>query len=135
MKGEARKEIGSMGNPVVHFEIRARDLTRQKSFYSALFAWELGPESELLNYSMIDTNPEHRYATPGAGIPGGIMPSPSGSPGLTFYVQVDNLEAALARAHSLGASTVVPPTKLPVAGARFAVISDLEGNELGLLGV
>ena len=124
-----------MRNPVVHFEIRARDLASQKSFYSALFGWEIGPQSELLNYSMIDTNPEHAYETPGAGIPGGIMPSQSGIPKLMFYVQVDDLATALERANSLGASTVVPPTQLPTAGARFAVICDPEGNDIGLLGV
>jgi predicted enzyme related to lactoylglutathione lyase len=47
-------------------------------------------------------------------------------------VQVDDLSDALARAQRLGGSAALPPTPLP-RGGRFAVIHDVEGNELGLL--
>lgn len=97
-----------MGNPVIHFEIRSSDAQRQATFYSELFGWELGGADEnLMNYRMIDTKAE-------AGIGGGMVPAQGGfTPGITVYVQVDDLETALNRAQSLGASTVVPPTKLP----------------------
>lgn len=68
----------------------------------------------------------------GTGIPGGIRSSGEGPRGLTFYVQVEDLEDALVRAQRLGAITATPPTGVP-RGGRFAVIHDLEGNELGLL--
>lgn len=116
-----------MGNPVVHFEIRSSDAQRQATFYSELFGWELGGADEtLMNYRMIDTKAE-------AGIGGGMVPAQGGfTPGITVYVQVEDLQAALERAQSLGASTVVPPTKLPGPGS-FAVVSDPEGNQLGLI--
>ncbi len=116
-----------MGNPVVHFEIRSSDAQRQATFYSELFGWELGGEDEqLLNYRMIDTKAE-------AGIGGGMVPARAGlTPGITVYVQVDDLQTALDRAQSLGASIVLPPTKLPGPGS-FAVVSDPEGNQLGLM--
>lgn len=114
-----------MGNPVVHFEIHADDLVRQKSFYADLFGWETGPETSPFSYSMVDTRAE-------AGIRGGIREAAPGPRGLTFYVQVDDLDEALVRAQRLGATTAIPATTLP-RGGRFAVIHDLEGNELGLL--
>lgn len=115
-----------MGSPVVHFEIRADDLSRQKSFYAELFGWEMGPEATPLHYSMIDTRA-------GAGIAGGIRASEPGPRGLTFYVQVEDLEETLVRVQRLGGMTAMPPMEL-LPGGRFAVVRDLEGNELGLLG-
>jgi uncharacterized protein len=116
-----------MGNPVVHFEIRAGDTTRQKEFYSELFGWSFGPEdASPLRYSMVDTRGE-------GGIQGGVRAAQPGPTGLTFYVQVADLPGALERAAALGAATVLPPTPLP-RGGRFAVLRDPEGNELGLIG-
>lgn len=114
-----------MGKAVVHFEIRAKDAKGQQTFYSELFGWRLGEPDGPMRYQMIDTET--------SGISGGLWPPPSGTPGLTFYVQVDDLQGSLDRAASLGATTVVPPTPLP-RGGRFAVIRDPEGNEVGLMG-
>jgi predicted enzyme related to lactoylglutathione lyase len=114
-----------MGNPVVHFEIWAGELARQKSFYADLFAWETGPETSPFSYSMVDTRAE-------AGIRGGIREAAPGPRGLTFYVKVDDVDEALVRAQPLGATTAIPATALR-KGGRFAVIHDLEGIELGLL--
>lgn len=114
-----------MGNPVVHFEIRADDLARQKSFYADVFGWEMGPQTSPFSYSMVDTRAD-------AGIRGGIREAAPGPRCLTFYVQVDDVDEALVRAQRLGATTAIPATALP-RGGRFAVIHDLEANELGLL--
>lgn len=115
-----------MGNPVVHFEVRVNDESRQPAFYEQLFGWKLGGEDPLMNYRMVDTQSD-------AGIQGGMLPARPGlTPGLTVYAQVDDLPTALDRAESLGASTVVPPTKLPGPGS-FAVIADPEGYQVGLI--
>ena len=114
-----------MPNPVVHFEIRARDVDRQGAFYSQLFGWQVGEPDEPTQYRMLATQPE--------AISGGMVPAASGTPSLTFYVQVDNLSGTLEHAQSLGAVTLVQPTPLP-NGGHFAVLRDPEGNELGVLG-
>jgi predicted enzyme related to lactoylglutathione lyase len=69
----------------------------------------------------------------GKGIDGGVGASAGGlSPGLTFYVQVEDLDQALARAAELGAGKVLqPPSDVPGVG-RFAVFADPEGNRVGL---
>src|ERR1041385_2587347 len=109
------RRIHDMANPVVHFEIRARDVDRQRSFYSKLFGWQVGDPDGPTQYRMVATAPE--------AITGGLVPAQSGSPDLTFYVQVEDLEGTQAHASSLGGATVVPPTSLP-NGGRFAVLRD-----------
>jgi uncharacterized protein len=113
-----------MPNPVVHFEIRARDVDQQRAFYASLFGWTVGEPDGPTQYRMLGTGPD--------AITGGLVPAASGTPDLTFYVQVEDLPVALERARSLGATTIVPPTPLP-NGGHFAVLRDPEGNELGVL--
>ena len=64
---------------------------------------------------------------------GGIMQSPEGTPPyVTIYVQVEDLDAALAQVRSLGGETVVGPTAISDS-ASFAMFSDREGHVVGLL--
>lgn len=50
---------------------------------------------------------------------------------VTVYVQVDDLEASLAKAGKLGGKTVVPPQEVPGMG-YFAWFQDPEGHCIGL---
>ena len=50
---------------------------------------------------------------------------------MTFYVNVSDLAAALAKAESLGGKTVMPPMAVP-GGPEIAQFSDPEGNVIGL---
>ena len=43
-----------MGNPVVHFEIIAKDREKLSAFYSQLFDWKLNVIPEM-GYGMVDT--------------------------------------------------------------------------------
>jgi predicted enzyme related to lactoylglutathione lyase len=113
-----------MANPVVHWDIGGEDPEKLQAFYSALFDWQIN-YIPTMDYRMVNTGGE-------GGINGGIMKSPEGVPNfLSIYVQVDDLNAYLARAESLGAKTVVPPTPIPNVGS-FAMISDPAGNVVGL---
>src|SRR5262245_43731832 len=98
-----------MPHPVVHWEIAAENGEQLQGFYAQLFDWKVEVDPNL-NYGMVDTG--------GGGINGGIF-STGGKmpPYVTFYVAVDNLQAALAKAESLGGKTVVPPTEIPQVGA------------------
>ena len=48
-----------------------------------------------------------------------------------IYVQVDDLDAYIAKAEELGGSSIVPPTEVPGMG-HFAWITDIEGTFVGL---
>src|SRR3712207_6248118 len=103
-----------MGQPVVHFEILGKDADRTQSYYSELFGWKIEPLpfENPTNYGIVnrdgDTNAE------GIGIGGGVGNAPDGYDGhVTFYVEVPDVEAALAKAESLGGSRMMGPDQVP----------------------
>jgi predicted enzyme related to lactoylglutathione lyase len=111
-----------MGQPVVHFEIGCKDIAKTEQFFGELFGWKTqrnGPAS------MIDTGRQQ-------GIPGHITTLGHEPEHYTiFYVEVDDVQAYLDKATSLGGKTVVPPVKIPTG--TFAWFSDPDGNTIGLL--
>jgi predicted enzyme related to lactoylglutathione lyase len=111
-----------MGQPVVHFEIGCKDRARTEHFFGELFGWRIqgnGPAST------IDTASER-------GIPGHITSLGHEPQHYTiFYVEVDDVQACLDKAASLGGKTLVPPVRIPTG--TFAWFSDLDGNTIGLL--
>jgi predicted enzyme related to lactoylglutathione lyase len=108
--------------PVVHWEIEARDAEALRTFYAALFNWDIG------------TGP---IMTIPAGV-GGPEPGPAGHirqsdrSGVTLYVQVRNLRTSLDRAGELGGAVVMEPFDVP-GGPTLAAITDPEGNPVTLV--
>ena len=110
-----------MSQPVVHFEIGCRDIAKTSNFFSTLFGWNMqamGPAA------MINTGAN-------SGIQGHITALGHEPHNYTiFYVQVDDVQAYLDKAGSLGGKTLVPPVEIPTG--TFAWFSDPEGNTIGL---
>ena len=113
-----------MVNPVVHFEIGGTEDEPLVRFYGELFGWKLQTVPGA-GYTLVDTEA-------GGGINGGIGWSRTGRPWSTFYVEVDDPQAFLDRAGSLGGTTVLPVTELP-AMATFAMFDDPDGLLVGLV--
>jgi uncharacterized protein len=113
-----------MAHAVVHFEIGGPDDKQLAEFYADLFGWGMTPIPDA-GYTLVDTRS-------GAGINGGIARSPDGTPSVTFYIECDDLQAALDKINLLGGKTQTPITEMPgmVTYARFA---DLDGLEVGLV--
>jgi len=114
-----------MGNPVVHFEVGGPDDGPLLRFYGELFGWRLTTVPGGVNYTLVDTQG-------GAGVNGGLGKSGTGDPWSTFYVEVDDLQAALDKAESLGAKTVLPVTEIP-GMVSFAMFDDPDGLLVGLV--
>jgi uncharacterized protein len=108
-----------MAHPVVHFEIGCRDHVKTEQFFSDLFGWKIGPGST------IDTGDPKSIS--------GHITSLGHEPQhyTMFYVEVDDIQACLEKAASLGGKMVVPPVKIPTG--TFAWFSDPDGNVIGLL--
>lgn len=67
------------------------------------------------------------------GIGGGIGRSQHGGTGMvTFYVEVDDVAASLARAQELGGRVVSPPTEVPGMNLTIAFFADPDGHVVGL---
>jgi len=119
-----------MGQPVVHFEIIGKDVETLRGYYSELFGWEIDADNPM-NYGTVqregNTNPD------GIGIGGGIGAGPEGYEGhVTFYVEVPDVEAALAKAESLGGSRMMGPEE-PTEGVEIGLFNDPEGRTVGVV--
>jgi predicted enzyme related to lactoylglutathione lyase len=113
-------------NPVVHFEILGRDPSALRKFYSEAFDWQLGPADDgPMEYSMV-------HMKESGGIDGGIGKAPQGPGHVTFYVGVEDAQAALAEVERLGGKTIQPPIEVP-GGVTFALFADPEGHVVGLV--
>ena len=119
-----------MGQPVVHFEVIGKDGDRLQSYYSELFGWQIDSNNPM-NYGIVqrdgNTNSE------GAGIGGGVGAGPEGYEGhVTFYVEVPDAEAALAKAEELGGTRVMGPDQV-MEGLVIGQFADPEGHVVGVV--
>ena len=112
-----------MAQQVVHFEVLGQDGEGLRKFYGELFGWQYDTVPEM-DYGMVKGED--------GGIGGGVGSGPGGGSGhVTFYVHVDDLQAALDKAGSLGGETVMEPADLP-GGGSIAQLKDPEGHLIGL---
>lgn len=65
------------------------------------------------------------------GIGGGIGANPQQAVYVTVYAQVDDLQATLDKAESLGGTHLMGPVEVP-GGGEIAMFKDPEGNAFGL---
>src|ERR687885_1429363 len=112
-----------MGDPVLWFELGAGDPQPLVSFYGELLRWSMRPIDG--GYTLVDTRG-------GSGVNGGIGRSESGTAWVTFYVAVDDPQAALDRIEALGGRTVVPVTEVPQT-VTYALFEDPDGLLVGLM--
>jgi uncharacterized protein len=127
----ARKETVSMGQPVVHFEIMGRDAAALQGFYSELFGWRIDADNPMA-YGIVDR--EANVNADGVGIGGGVGALPEGSgPGhVTVYVEVPDVERALAEAERLGGTRLMGPDEV-MPGTVIGVFEDPEGHMVGVV--
>lgn len=119
-----------MGQPVVHFEIIGKDAEKLQSYYSELFGWEIDSENPM-NYGIVGR--EGNVNADGVGIGGGVGAGPEGYAGhVTFYVEVPDVEAALAKAESLGGSRIMGPEKI-MDQVELGQFTDPEGHTVGVV--
>lgn len=113
-----------MANPVVHFEIGCRNSAATQEFFSKLFGWNISPMGPA---AMIDTG-----QIPGVNGITGHISSLGHEPHsyVTVYVQVDDLDAYIAKAVELGGKKLMGPVTIPTGS--FAWIADLDGAVIGL---
>ena len=104
------------------FDISTPDARRARRFFQELFGWPVHAIDE--TYALVGDGGE---PTGGIGQAGPEAPYT----GIVVYFPVDDVDSALARAESLGATRVLDPTDTPIS--RIAVFTDLDGNRVGLV--
>jgi predicted enzyme related to lactoylglutathione lyase len=86
----------------------------------------MGPAGDgPMQYSMVNLKE-------GGSIAGGIGKAPQGPGHVTFYIGVDDAQAALEHVERLGGKTIQPPMQIP-DGVTFALFADPEGHIVGLV--
>jgi predicted enzyme related to lactoylglutathione lyase len=126
-----------MGQPVVHFEIIGKDPAKLRDYFGELFGWEFdlpSPVSEAVSdpasYGFIN----RMTTSDGTGIPGGVGGGAGYETHAVFYVAVPDVEAALAKAESLGGKRLMGPERAP-SGLVVGHFTDPEGNLIGVAGL
>lgn len=118
-----------MGAPVVHFEVIGTDGARLQSYYADLFGWEIDAANPM-GYGLVPR--EGNLNTDGVGIGGGVAAGPEGYGGhVTFYVEVPDVESALAKAESLGGTRLFGPDAV-MEGIVLGQFTDPEGHVIGV---
>ena len=113
-----------MGNPVVQWQIVAREPGKVAEFYAKTFDWQVST-GNALGYRTFETGNER-------GIPGGVWPSPpEGHNLLQLFIEVDDIDAYVARAKANGATLIIPRSQLP-DGDAMAILLDPAGLSFGL---
>ena len=119
-----------MGQPVVHFEIIGKDAKKLQSYYSELFGWKIDADNPM-NYGIVQR--DGNVSDDGVGIGGGVGTGPEGYSGhVTFYIGVPDVEAALAKAESLGGTRTMGPDKV-MDTIEIGLFQDPEGHLVGVV--
>jgi len=85
-----------------------------------------------MSYGIVDR--EANLSNDGIGIGGGIGTGPEGYEGhVTFYVEVPDVEAALAKAERLGGDRMMGPEEMTSAGIIIGMLNDPEGHVIGVM--
>jgi len=117
---------------VIHFEIHAGDPDRAVKFYESLLGWTFQKWEGPMDYWLVNTGPDSQ-----PGINGGLLRRQGELDGQAVIayvctVDVENVDASITKAQSLGAQVVVP--KMPIPGMGWLVYcKDTEGNIFGMM--
>jgi uncharacterized protein len=105
-----------------HIEIPWDDEERAKRFYSGVFGWEFSSMGDFPDYDL------YRTGTIGGGL--GRRGVTAGE-GVRNYIDVDDIDASIAKVRELGGAINEGKTEIPGQG-WYAVGTDSEGNPLAL---
>ena len=120
-----------MSGRVVHFEIPFDDGDRARGFYRDVFGWQVVDVPEL-SYTLVTTGPSGDAGPTEPGfVNGGMLRRESPTEGPIVVVDVDDIEAALARIEEHGGQVLLGKQQVGEMGFT-AYFKDVEGNSMGL---
>lgn len=108
--------------PMVWFEALGQHADKLEGFYGEVLGW---------SFEARRSAPQPARPRPLARLRRGGRTASEPPWWVTFYTRVPDLDAAIAKARTLGSRVLVPPTRH--GDSVFAVVSDPEGHPLGLV--
>jgi len=125
-------------NPVVHFEMPAKDKKRVSDFYSLAFGWNMQQMGQDFGNYVVATTTESdeksgRPKTPGV-INGGFFDykDEDGFQTPHVVIAVDDIKESIEQVKNAGGEVIGEPMDIPGIGL-YVSIKDTEGNRVGLL--
>lgn len=109
----------------IWYELMTPDPEGAKRFYDAVIGWNIGPPHDEIGYRMIGRSD--------GGNAGGVLPlgqdmlQHGAKPTWLAYIDVDDVDAAIARIEAKGGRTLMPGRDIDQVG-RIAMIADPQGN-------
>ena len=113
-------------NRFTHFELATDDLEKTAAFYRDVFDWQVQKWEGPVEYWLITTGDQ---STP--GINGGLMQTSGDFRGTINTIQVDDIDAAIAKVLAHGGEIVLPKDAIPGVGYQ-AYFKDNAGILVGL---
>jgi predicted enzyme related to lactoylglutathione lyase len=108
---------------ITHIDIPVGDTERAKTFYQALFGWQIAEVPGFEGYPM--------WQAPNKISGGGLAPRSEDFTQPRSYVEVDSIDDALAAATEHGGKVVMG--RQPISETSWwAVLEDPDGNHIGL---
>lgn len=108
---------------ITHIDIPVADTERAKSFYSALFGWQIAEAPGYEGYPM--------WQAPNKISGGGLAPRSDDFTQPRSYVEVDSIDDAIALAKANGGTVLME--RQPISETSWwAVVADPDGNHIGL---
>ena len=116
-----------MRNKITWLEVASTDIPASAEFYTRLFDWPIVTDATA-DYTMTSFGEEE----PGIGF-SPVDETQGITPGsVLVYVDVDDVDASLARARELGAPIYMDKTEVPTVG-WIAIVGDPGGNRIGMM--
>ena len=113
-------------NRFTHFELATDDLEKTATFYREVFGWGIYKWEGPVDYWLVDTGDA---STP--GINGGLMQAGGDFKGTINTIEVDDIDAAIARVKANGGEMIMDKDTIPGVGYQ-AYFRDNVGIIVGL---
>lgn len=108
---------------ITHIDIPVDDMERATAFYGAVLGWQISEMDGFEGYPM--------WQAPNQVSGGGFAQREGSFQSIRTYVEVDSIDDVLAKALEAGGDVVL--AKSPISDTSwYAVVSDTEGNQMGL---
>jgi predicted enzyme related to lactoylglutathione lyase len=113
-------------NRFIHFELATDDPEKTVAFYREVFGWQFQKWEGPVDYWLVTTGEK---GTP--GIDGGLMPASERFKGTVNTIDVEDIDAAIAKVKDCGGEIIVQKDAIPGIGWQ-AYFTDNVGIVVGL---
>ncbi|HEX6386134.1 MAG TPA: VOC family protein [Anaerolineae bacterium] len=113
-------------NRFTHFELATDDLEKTAAFYHDVFGWQIQKWEGPVDYWLVTTGDESTR-----GINGGLMQAGGDFSGTINTIEVDDIDAAIAKVQDHGGEIILEKQPIPGVGYQ-AYFKDNTGIIVGL---